>query len=92
MRNRVSTLGARNKMKVEKALRALSARLGFRIVPGLSERVIFRELFPLGLTMLDLPMPGVPVPLTMSHVSARQEVRELVASLKLPALENANLG
>jgi len=92
MRNRVSGLNARNKNRVEKALADLSARLGFRITRGLSERVIFRELFPLGLTMMDLPMPGVPVPLTMSHITARQEVRELVAALKLPALEHARAG
>ena len=51
--------------------------------------MIFRELFPLGLTLFDLPAPGVTVALTMSHVAARQEIRELVAALHLPALEAA---
>jgi chromosome partitioning protein len=57
------------------------------VAPGFSERVIFRELFPLGLTMLDLPLPRLSMPLTMSHVAARQEVRELLTMLRLPGLD-----
>jgi len=61
----------------------LSRRIGFRIAPGFSERVIFRELFLTGLTLLDIE-DGGPVPMTMSHVAARQEVRDLLTSLNLP--------
>lgn len=86
VRNRVSNVDARNKRKVAGALDQLAARIGFRVAPGLSERVIFRELFPLGLTLFDLPLSGVPVALTMSHVSARQEIRELLGTLNLPGL------
>ena len=86
VRNRVSNVEARNKKKVAGALDQLAARIGFRVAPGLSERVIFRELFPLGLTLFDLPLAGVPVSLTMSHVSARQEIRELLNTLELPGL------
>jgi chromosome partitioning protein len=64
--------------------RCARERIGFRVAPGFGERVIFRELFPMGLTMLDLPLPGLDVSLSMSHVAARQEVRELIATLKLP--------
>jgi chromosome partitioning protein len=84
MRNRVSKVEARNKRKVATALERLSNRVGCRVATGFSERVIFRELFPLGLTMLDLPVPGLAMPLTMSHIAARQEVRELLATLRLP--------
>lgn len=86
-RNRVSSLQARNQRRVAEALDSLASRLGFRLAPGLSERVIFRELFPLGLTMFDLPQPGVAVTFSMSHVSARQEIRELIGTLRLPGLE-----
>ena len=89
MRNRVSSTEARNKRRIAGAMEALGARVGFRTASGFSERVIFRELFPLGLTLFDLPAPGVAVALTMSHVAARQEIRELVAALHLPALEAA---
>lgn len=81
LRNRLSTLEARNRKRVGAALEELSRRIGFRVVPGLSERVIYRELFPRGLTLLDsdhLPQA------TMSHIAARAELRELVAALQLP--------
>ena len=51
-RNRVSALEAHNKRRVGNALNALADRIGFRVGPGLSERVVFRELFPYGLTLL----------------------------------------
>lgn len=89
MRNRVATAQARNKQRVGVALETLASRIGFRLAPGFGERVIFRELFPMGLTMLDLPQPSVGMSLTMSHVAARQEVRELLATLKLPGVERA---
>jgi len=87
MRNRVSSVEARNKRKVAAAIEKVSSRIGCRIAVGLSERVIFRELFPLGLTVLDLPVAGLAMPLTMSHIAARQEVRALLSALRLPGLE-----
>jgi len=87
MRNRVSSVEARNKRKVAAAIEKVSSRIGCRIAAGLSERVIFRELFPLGLTVLDLPVAGLAMPLTMSHIAARQEVRALLSALRLPGLE-----
>ncbi len=87
MRNRVSSIEARNKRKVATAIERVSSRIGCRIAAGLSERVIFRELFPLGLTVLDLPVPGLAMPLTMSHIAARQEVRALIAAMRLPGIE-----
>ena len=64
----------------------LSSRIGFRLARGFGDRVIYRELFPIGLTLLDLGGVDSPVRLTtMSHVTARLEIRSLVASLKLPA-------
>ncbi|HEX3672997.1 MAG TPA: division plane positioning ATPase MipZ [Rhizomicrobium sp.] len=84
MRNRVATAQARNKQRVGLALEKLADRIGFRLAPGFGERVIFRELFPMGLTMLDLPQPSLGMSLTMSHVAARQEVRELLVTLNLP--------
>jgi chromosome partitioning protein len=53
VRNRLSMLGSRNKRLVGEGLQELSLRLGFRAVDGFAERVIFRELYPRGLTALD---------------------------------------
>lgn len=87
IRNRVSTLDARNKRRVGEMLGELSKRIGFRIAPGFAERVIFRELFLSGLTLMDLKSSSDMVAMSMSHVAARQEVRELMRSLALPDVE-----
>lgn len=86
MRNRLSHLEARNKQRVGGVLDNLARRIGFRLAPGLSERVIYRELFLAGLTLLDLTQKGVGVDLTMSHVAARTEVRALFSALSLPGI------
>jgi len=86
MRNRLSSLDARNKRDVMAVLEALSKRIGFRLASGFGERVIFRELFLKGLTLLDLREPGTGVELTMSHIAARNEVRALLEALRLPAM------
>ena len=82
LRNRLSTLGSRNKRLVGEGLQELSQRLHFRCIDGLSERVIFREFYPRGLTALDdvneVTLGTRP---TMSHVAARQEVQSLLAAM-----------
>ena len=75
-----------NKEKMGRALDALAKRIGFRVAPGFHERVIFRELFPRGLTLLDLKDIGVKQ-LNISNVAARQELRDLIKSLNLPGVE-----
>ena len=88
MRNRLSSLAARNKRDMGSVIEALAKRIGFRTARGLSERVIYRELFLNGLTLLDLKRGSGPS-MTMSHVAARQEVRDLVTALNLPPLSPA---
>ena len=85
LRNRLGTQQMHNKRKVGGALAALSKRIGFRVAPGFSERVIFRELFPNGLTLLDLKDVGTET-MSMSHIAARQELRDLIAELRLPGV------
>ncbi|VWX49537.1 division plane positioning ATPase MipZ [Novosphingobium sp. 9U] len=81
VRNRTQQLQARNMRRLDGALLELSKRVGFRIAGGLSERVIYRELFPSGLTLLDKGHLG---DLGTSHLIARQELRGLIAGLNLP--------
>lgn len=81
LRNRLSTLEAKNMRRVGSALDELAGRIGFRIAPGLSERVIYRELFPRGLTLLDIDEIE---DVRLSHVAARAELRELIGALQLP--------
>jgi len=88
LRNRMATLDARNKRRVASALDELARRIGFRLIPGFSERVVFRELFLSGLTLLDLRETD-PQAMSMSNIAARQEVRDLVRALDLPAVSAA---
>lgn len=81
VRNRLSAMDTRNKRNMEAVLAALAKRIGFRIAPGFGDRVIFREMFLSGLTLLDLRDAGTK--LTMSHLAARQEVRDLLAALSV---------
>ncbi len=87
MRNRLSNLDARNKRQISKIMEELTKRLGFRQAPGFSERVIFRELFLLGLTVLDVLETTKSGSLSMSHLAARQEVRDLLKALRIPAVD-----
>jgi len=77
MRNRLSSLDARNKREVGELLTSISEKFGFRLAPGFGERVIFRELFLKGMTLLDLKEDPAHS-MTLSSVSARQEIRELL--------------
>jgi chromosome partitioning protein len=92
VRNRLSPLDAKNKRRVGEALAALAGRIGFRVAPGLSERVIYREMFSAGLTLLDLTDEGAESSFTMSHVAARQELRDIILALRLPMLQGRALG
>lgn len=87
LRNRLSTLGSRNKRLVGEALSELSKTLNFRLVDGLAERVIFREFYPRGLTAVDdvnqLALGGRP---TMSHVTAWLEMERLMTAIMLSHL------
>jgi chromosome partitioning protein len=85
VRNRLSVLGSRNKRLVGQGLSELATRLGFRCADGLAERVIYRELFPRGLTALDhLDETTLGTRPSLSHATARAEVMSLIEELKLP--------
>ncbi len=85
VRNRLSMIGSRNKILVAGVLDELAFRLGFRPVDGLAERVMYREFFPRGLTALDdLNEATLGRRPSMGHVTAREEVVELLRKLKLP--------
>jgi len=84
LRNRLQHIDSHNLRRVGAALDELARRVGFRVIPGLGERVIYRELFPKGLTLLDfehLSEVGI------GHITARQELREMVSGLGIPGVE-----
>jgi chromosome partitioning protein len=82
MQNRSRSLGTKNERKFLTALEGIAPVAGFRLVPGLRERVVYRELFPLGLTLFDLEQ--IPS-LGSAQPAARKEIATMLESLKLPA-------
>jgi len=86
MRNRLGAQMMHNKQKMGDALADLATRIGFRTATGFNERVIFRELFPRGLTLLDLRDIGVKGQMNISNVAARNELREMMKALGLPGV------
>jgi chromosome partitioning protein len=79
VRNRLSTLGSRNKRLVGEGVEALAKQLGFRAVDGFAERVVYREFFPRGLTALDeINEDTLGQRPSLSHVTARDEVKKLI--------------
>lgn len=83
LRNRLSHIDAHNKRNMLIALENFSSRSGARLAEGLSERVIYKELFLKGLTLLDVMGDIGDISLTMSHVAARQELRKFMDFLGL---------
>ena len=81
LRNRLQHISSHNLQRVGAALDELARRVGFRVIPGLGERVIYRELFPKGLTLLDLAELGE---VGLGHITARQELREMISGLAVP--------
>ena len=84
--NRLAVAEARNRKRLEERMLKLAKRVGFRVGPGLRDRVIYRELFPFGLTVADLSAEVRPVSVSLAHVAARQEMRNLMQSLGLDAV------
>ena len=83
LRNRLATTEARNRKRLDERVQALSRKVGFRIGPGLRDRVIYRELFPFGLTVADLGPSVRPVAVSISHIAAKQELRGIMLALGL---------
>ena len=81
LRNRLQHIQSHNLQRVGAALDELARRVGYRVIPGLGERVIYRELFPKGLTLLDLPELS---DVSLGHIAARQELREMISGLAVP--------
>lgn len=88
LRNRVASIQSNNSRQIVTSLNRLAPQLKFRTAEGLHDRVIFRELFPIGLTALDpiedAAKNGI---LTNSQITARQEIGDLVRTLQLPLRE-----
>lgn len=79
--NRMSSIVSKNRTELDRVLSALAKRIGFRLAKGFKERVIFRELFLSGLTLLDRNISATQM--SLSHIAARQELNDLLKSLNI---------
>ncbi|SDG25986.1 division plane positioning ATPase MipZ [Pelagibacterium luteolum] len=85
VRNRISSIGSRNTSQVQQTIEQVAEKLGCRVADGIAERVIFRSLFTLGMTVFDpIDAQLLGSAPSISHVNARQEYRSLVSALWLP--------
>jgi chromosome partitioning protein len=91
VRNRMATLASHNQRQVSELIEAVRGKLGFRTARGLSERLVFRELFAVGLTAFDRIEKAVlgakPSP---TNLVARLEVRDLVEQIGLLPKQSAS--
>ena len=85
--NRMGNIVSKNRQELEKVLQALSKRIGFKLVSGFKERVIFRELFVSGLTLLDDVSHSS---VSLSHIAARRELANLIKSINITSNKNEN--
>lgn len=82
VRNRLSNINSRNKQEIERVLESLSKRIGYRLASGFGERVIFKELFLNGITLLDLSETRTNI--SLSHIAAKQELTTLMDMIQIP--------
>ena len=86
VRNRMASLQSNNAKQIAVSLARMSGELQFRPAEGFHDRVIFRELFPIGLTALDpIEEATQKGALSASQAAARREIEALVGTLQLPA-------
>jgi len=89
VRNRLSNIDAKNKRNVGTAMHNLANKVGFRVAEGFSERVIFKELFLYGLTLLDLGSEIFDIKMTLSHLAAKAELKKFLGELKIDIIDQA---
>ena len=85
VRNRIASLQSNNAKQIAISLSRMASELKFRAAEGLHDRVIFRELFPIGLTALDPIEEAMKTgTLSASQLAARREIEQFLATLQLP--------
>lgn len=83
LRNRISHIDAKNKREVDNILKKLQTQLGFTYISGIGERVVYREMFLKGLTILDLLKTGTDE-ITISHIAAKNELLTVLNTINIP--------
>ena len=82
LQNRLRHTNSQNQARIAEALEDLAPKAGFRLGQGLGERVAYRDLFLMGLTLFD--MSYIPQ-FAKARPIAKTELANMLADLKLPA-------
>ena len=83
LRNRISHIDAKNKREVDSILKQLQDKIGFTYTSGIGERVVYREMFLKGLTILDLLKIG-DTEISISHIAAKNELLTVLNTINIP--------
>ena len=75
--NKLSNYKSKNKTNIFHHLENLSKQYGFRLFSGFKDRVIYKELFLEGLTVLDMNNEHLKMKMTISHIAAKREINAL---------------
>ncbi len=75
--NKLSSYNSNNKKKVFELLDKISKQYGFRYIEGMKDRVIYKELFLQGLTVLDFNNEKLKQKMSVSHLAAKREIRSI---------------
>lgn len=75
--NKITSTRSNNKNIVFDYLQQLSKLYGFRFCEGFKDRVIYKELFLEGLTVLDMQHEQLKRRMRISHIAAKQEIKQL---------------
>lgn len=83
LRNRISHIDAKNKREIDAILKLLQTEIGFTYISGIGERVVYREMFLKGLTILDLMEIGKDE-ISLSHIAAKNELLTVLNTINIP--------
>jgi chromosome partitioning protein len=83
LRNRISHIDAKNKREVDTVLRQMEEAIGFAYISGIGERVVYREMFLKGLTILDMIKLGSEE-ISISHIAAKNELMTVLNAVGIP--------
>ena len=89
VRNRLTYTKSKNSQLMTTLLNALSRRIHYTLSAGVSDRVIYRELFLKGLTMMDLKENGLNMHTSPSALSGRQEIINVLQNIFQRDLQTA---
>jgi len=81
VKNRLVYISNNNRKLIDKLLDELAQRLHFTALPGLGERVIYKELFLKGLTLLDLREKCTGIKIGVSHIAAKREMANFIEAI-----------